>query len=1136
MANNIETYRNTLNQEVEKQAAIANKARAKGYDLEKTIGIKISPDKAGRIEGLFATEFKEAEGSGIAERIRELEAQLGANNIKIAFNLAEEIAANKFFNIPSIEKKIEAGVRLGLTYLTSGIVAAPLEGIVCIKLKKNDDGSDYAAVYFAGPIRAAGGTAQAVSVLLTDFIRQKYNIEKYKITRDEIERGVLEINSYSTRQYNPVDEEIRFMLSHLPVEVSGEGTEDYEVPNYKNLPRIETPNIRGGFCLVITEGLMLKAKKLMKIAEKMSLSSWGWIDDYVKLKEKIHTNTDGKKTSAKVLPNYKYLEELAAGRPIFGYPSVVGGFRLRYGRARTSGFAAYAIHPASAVLSDGFIAVGTQLKVERPGKSTVISFCDEIEGPIVKLKSGDVLQLTSREQAEKMKKEVESILFWGDLLISYGDFLHNNHILIPSGYVEEWWIQELEKAVIGSKDKEKDKNEENNQKINDIKNEENNQKINDIKNEENNQKISEIKAKKYSVSVNDALDLSRKYKIPLYPKYTFWWKEISKRELLTLYNKIWQQESDGFVFEIDFKTILEKLRCTHNIKNNLVWLEENLIILRQLLPKDAKIEQRISESENISNIDLLSKISGVVLREKAPCFIGCRMGRPEKAQMRAMRGSPCSLFPVGLDGGRLREVNNMNKMNIKFRDFFCSKCNKSVLWGVCPFCKSQTTEKQIISAEHDIKTLLDNAHLNLKNKFKQVEILKGVRGLSSERMIPERIEKGILRSFHNLTIFKDCTIRYDAIDVPITHFKPKEIGTSIEKLRKLGYFEDYLGNPLKQEDQICELFAQDVIMPENASDVFVSISRFVDDELEFFYNLSRYYSIKTANDLIGHLVIGLAPHTSAGIIGRIIGFTPAFAQFAHPYWHAAKRRNCDGDEDGFMLLMDALLNFSQQYLPNKRGTRIMDAPIVLTTILKVEEVDDEVYHLDVADHYPLEFYEAAFCYDAPSAVSIDLVENKMKAGTPYSGLKFTHNTTCFYDGPHTSSYKTLTTMLDKVMAELEIAKKAVSVEETDVANLVIQCHFIKDIRGNLRSFTTQTVRCTGCNEIFRRPPLAGICPKCKKNLTLTIHEGGIRKYLGPSLKIVEKYRLDEYTRQCLDLILCQVDAVFGKKTNQNTLF
>ena len=41
-----------------------------------------------------------------------------------------------------------------------------------------------------------------------------------------------------------------------------------------------------------------------------------------------------------------------------------------------------------------------------------------------------------------------------------------------------------------------------------------------------------------------------------------------------------------------------------------------------------------------------------------------------------------------------------------------------------------------------------------------------------------------------------------------------------------------------------------------------------------------------------------------------------------------------------MLLTEALLNFSRQYLPDRRGGRSMDAPLVLTTNLSTEEVDE----------------------------------------------------------------------------------------------------------------------------------------------------------------------------------------------------
>ncbi len=82
--------------------------------------------------------------------------------------------------------------------------------------------------------------------------------------------------------------------------------------------------------------------------------------------------------------------------------------------------------------------------------------------------------------------------------------------------------------------------------------------------------------------------------------------------------------------------------------------------------------------------------------------------------------------------------------------------------------------------------------------------------------------------------------------------------------------------------------------------------------------MQPYYMCSKIEDLIGHLVIGLAPHTSGGIVGRIIGFSKVSGCYAHPFFHAAKRRNCDGDEDSIMLLLDGLLNFSKNFAINHR--------------------------------------------------------------------------------------------------------------------------------------------------------------------------------------------------------------------------
>ena len=40
------------------------------------------------------------------------------------------------------------------------------------------------------------------------------------------------------------------------------------------------------------------------------------------------------------------------------------------------------------------------------------------------------------------------------------------------------------------------------------------------------------------------------------------------------------------------------------------------------------------------------------IKDKAGTFIGPRMGRPEKAKLRRLKGSPNMLFPVAEQGGR----------------------------------------------------------------------------------------------------------------------------------------------------------------------------------------------------------------------------------------------------------------------------------------------------------------------------------------------------------------------------------------------------------------------------------------------------------------------------------------------------
>src|SRR3972149_1090323 len=74
------------------------------------------------------------------------------------------------------EEAIDRAVRVGLAILTEGILVAPLEGLAEVRVKRNADGTNYVDLSFAGPIRSAGGTGQALSVLIADVVRRDLGV------------------------------------------------------------------------------------------------------------------------------------------------------------------------------------------------------------------------------------------------------------------------------------------------------------------------------------------------------------------------------------------------------------------------------------------------------------------------------------------------------------------------------------------------------------------------------------------------------------------------------------------------------------------------------------------------------------------------------------------------------------------------------------------------------------------------------------------------------------------------------------------------------------------------------------------------------------------------------------------------
>ena len=172
---------------------------------------------------------------------------------------------------------------------------------------------------------------------------------------------------------------------------------------------------------------------------------------------------------------------------------------------------------------------------------------------------------------------------------------------------------------------------------------------------------------------------------------------------------------------------------------------------------------------------LVRKCSSLRWVPAAPCRIGCRMGRPEKAAPREMKGKPHCIFPIGNEGGPQRlitEAANKGTILVTMGTRECTKCGQRSPYTICHHrsipedpteCGGRTRpieggkpsngHRKGINQSVNIPKLLETKRINMgldriPKKF------KGVKGLTSHERFPEPLEKGMLRAKHQLPTFK----------------------------------------------------------------------------------------------------------------------------------------------------------------------------------------------------------------------------------------------------------------------------------------------------------------------------------------------------------------------------------------------
>jgi hypothetical protein len=1319
----MDAYQASLDEGCELAYQIAEAARAQGKDLTDRVEIPRASDLAGRTEKLLEEYL---DGLEFEDELRELlEAE---DRETAAIEMSKRVANRMHVRTGDLVKAIDTGLRVGLAILTEAVLVAPLEGISNVRLLNNADGSQFVSVDFCGPIRAAGGTAQALAVLITDLVRRELGVGPYVARFEEVERVKEEFGLYRKNlQYRPTPEEIDMVVRACPVMVNGESTENEECAGYGILENVDGTRVRGGVMLVIGEGLCLKAPKVRKHTERLKVEGWEFISHFAdKGKSDGQNGTRAKRR--RIEPNTRFMEDIIAGRPVFGEPSRAGGFRLRYGRTRATGLAAAALSPVTMEALGKFIAVGTQMKIERPGKACAVTPSDELQGPSVLLRDGRFGRIDSATEWRKVAESVSTIWDNGELMLGYGEFLENNKNLVPAAYNRDWWaadicatltdessVKTFAKALGCERDdlppgapgspREGGMEQFNFHRawvrflvileldwsaavrvctafntavpppwnpcwldlplqwlplldevfaaavveVADIAPDGQSSTADwnqDCRSSQSLRLVGAVAGWQHPVAGEQPPEETpgQPFTLPE-PLGGVWrsgdhhlWHGVVKASCMLLgiehhhdgddiiLSRGWEGVVEGLGLQVRASEMTTKSDLSSQVEdrverlaNSLQTLATERVRLDDLESRREKVstaaktaarqrgegipeteqagqeaasevpdegsadpklleaaERLLDEHEVDGSLFVVRRASELRWEHYAPVRIGARMARPEKAAHRVMKTAVNSLFPVAGEGGPQRlltEASSRGNLRVAVGARECQKCGRPSPFIRCHHrlvptepvaCNGRTRaiktdrgksrwgnrggEFQTIPLRQILEVKLEEMDLDRIGK------VKCVKGLSSRAKTPEPLEKGILRAKHGLPVFRDGTVRFDMSDIPLTHFRPVEIGTRWQHLSELGYSHDVDGFPLTSDGQVLELYPQDFIPSSKGIEHLVKTCEFVDDLLGRFYGMEPFYRVQGRDDLVGKLAIALAPHTSAGVLCRIIGFTDASGGYAHTLFHAAKRRNCDGDEDAILMLLDGLLNFSKEILPANRGGR-MDAPLVLSTRLNPTELDKEALNVDTSWFYERGFYEATLDQPHPKELAerMDFVERRIGTIGAVRGYGYTLGLSSLDAGPENSAYKILETMIDKMNAQIELAQVLRAVDVRKVASSVVESHFFPDLRGNLMAFTRQKMRCGRCAAKYRRVPLAGKCIKsvkaaagtasiirsnedrqCGGNLIMTVSEGSVRKYVKAATHMMEVYGTSDYTKQKYGWLAESLDSLF--KNDRVTVF
>ena len=518
-----------------------------------------------------------------------------------------------------LESRLDAALRVGLAILTEGILVAPLEGLAEVHVVRGRGGASYVELSYAGPIRAAGGTAQALSVLLADIVRRDLGLGAFTPDDAEIGRYQEEIPCTSTSS-----------ISNTPRRRGKSRSLSATCPCASPAKRPRATRRSARFatfrgCLRTAsaeEPAWCSPKDFAKNRRNYARSSRSW-----GCRGGSFSPSSGTPTPiARPIPDRRSIFERrwegAPSSPIQGGPE---GSASPTAAPVPSGLASLSINPATMVILRRFIAVGTQVKVEFPGKASAMSLCDTVEGPIVELNDGTVTAVHDRDRAEGLVPQVRRIVDLGEILVPFGEFLENNRALSPGAYTLDWYLAELEEAGAGA--------------------------------------LAEAVCPTYS----GAVEISRVHGVPLHPRHLLFWHDATTVEIARLSEFVehegrWDEGRLKLPWDAPERELLTRLGFLHaptpvgKLAGNPDGSAALLGGLGLSVEQGRIVRRTELDAIGTDPLALVSRLASVTVKARGPTRVGARVGRPEKARQRSMSPNVHALFPVGESGGARRSI------------------------------------------------------------------------------------------------------------------------------------------------------------------------------------------------------------------------------------------------------------------------------------------------------------------------------------------------------------------------------------------------------------------------------------------------------------------------------------------------